>query len=198
MLNMAPEGFEPGKITRSYILCPGNLEYYFADLLAPILYGLGLSPNAVTLLNCFCVRIPSLYVFIYREEYQFFVFLLVLSGILDCTDGQIARRYKCGSVFGAKLDHVSDNIYACCVTAAALYNIYIHHGVASVQFAGVAITASLLCLLGQNTIIVKEDSICWKDLTALQTLGVIQEWYLLYIYIILFEALIFTNAIQST
>jgi len=197
MLNMAPDGFEPGPITRSYILCPGNVEYYFADLLAPVLYNLGMSPNAVTLMNCFMVRIPSIYIFVYYRNFQLFLALLLFSGILDCTDGQIARRYKCGSTFGAKLDHVSDNIYACAVTAAALHNIYIHYGLVSPEFGLVITSALMLCLVGQNTIRVKEDSICWKDLTRLQTLGVLQEWYLFYVYIILFEYLIMTNTIKK-
>lgn len=197
MLNMAPSGFEPGPITRSYILCPGNLEYYFADLLAPILYELGLTPNAVTLMNCFIVRIPSIYIFVYYRNFQLFLALLLFSGILDCTDGQIARRYKCGSVFGAKLDHVSDNIYAVTVVIAALHNIYIHYGVVSPEFVMVVAVSLFLCLLGQNTIRVKEDAICWKDLTKLQTLGVLQEWYIFYLHIIIFEYLIMTNTIQK-
>lgn len=196
MLNMAPEGFEPGPITRSFILCPGNLEYYFADLLAPIFYNLGLSPNGVTLLNAFIIRVSALYILIYLRWYQVFMFIHIFSGIIDCTDGQMARRYLCGSEFGAKLDHATDNIYAACVSLGTMRNVVINYGFASTQFRVCIVISMIIALLGNSAMMVKEKGIRWKDLSIMQTFGVLQEWYMSYISILIFQALIATKTIQ--
>jgi len=196
MLNMAPQGFEPGPITRSFMLCPGNWEYYFADLLAPILYDLGMSPNGVTLLNCFIFRVTALYMLMYLKWFHVFIVVHIISGIIDCTDGQIARRYSCGSAFGAKLDHVTDNIYATCVCLGTMRNVAINYGTGSRQFVIALVMSITMALLGNNAMMVKERGIQWKDLNILQTSGVIQEWYMLYISIIIFELLIATKTIQ--
>jgi len=196
MINMAPAGFEPGPITRSFILCPGNIEYYLADLLAPIFHDLGLSPNAVTLINAFVIRAYAIYIFVYLRWFQVFLPLHTFSGILDCTDGQIARRYLLGSDFGAKLDHATDNLYAIALVLAILHNISVNFGVASVQFGLFSVFSILIALLGNCAMIVKEKAIRWKDLTILQTLGVVQEWYMSYITIFILQFLIFTKTIR--
>ena len=96
MLNMAPKGFVPGRITKSFLMCPGNLEYYLADKIIPFFHAAGFSPNHVTLLNCFWVRIPSIYLFL-QGDYVMFVFLLLMQQVLDCADGQLARKFRWSS-----------------------------------------------------------------------------------------------------
>ena len=96
MLTMAPKGFKPGPITKSFVMCPGNLEYYLADKLVPYFHAAGLSPNHVTLLNCILLRMPSIYLFL-QGDYVMFIIFLLGQQVLDCADGQLARRHNCGS-----------------------------------------------------------------------------------------------------
>jgi phosphatidylglycerophosphate synthase len=194
MLNMAPIGFVPGCITSSYVLCPGNVEYYLANKLAKILHDLNFSPNHVTIINNLFVRIPSLMVLYYRY-YYIFINMIITSQILDCTDGQIARNYNCGSEFGAWLDHTTDIWYGIFVSIITIFNIYLNTGF-STCFACIVFIPTSIAMIGQYSIDVKENGILWCNLTFMQTMGVIQEWYMSYLYILLFTLVAWYDEVE--
>ena len=187
MLNMAPLGFKPGFITSSFYLCPGNMEYWFADELAPRVHALGISPNAVTVINCLFVRLPSLYLLIHGYFLPFIIALLA-NQVLDCLDGQIARRYKCGTEFGAWLDHTTDSVYFVSVALLTLYVIEAEQGLSKTFFV-IFLISLLVGVLGFYSIRVKEEGKHWSTLTFVETMGSVQEWYVCYIYIAIYGTL---------
>lgn len=187
MLNMAPAGFKPGFICSSFYLCPGNTEYWLADTLAPHCRACGISPNAITICNCLFVRIPSLYLLIHRH-FILFIIALLLNQVLDCLDGQIARRFNCGTAFGAWLDHMTDSVY---FVAICLLTLYI-----SVQNLPVFFTIFIMSICvgvsGHAAMRVKEEGTHWTQLTSVETAGVVQEWFISYVYIAVYTCLAVT------
>lgn len=182
MLNTAPDGFVPGRFTSSFLLCPANLDYYFADLIVPYFYRLGFCANDITTLNCL-QRALSIYLF-YVHDLFFVVFLqLIIHQILDAADGQMARRYKFNSAWGAIYDHVSDSIYGCAFFAAVLFKIYGFHGWASLRF-GVFVIAGLIIFIGGNSSVLAKErkGYLWKDFNLLERYGCVQEWCMDYVY----------------
>lgn len=72
----------------------------------PVLHATGHTPNLVTLysLLCGCAAAGALWL----ERPGTFVVLYILSYVLDCMDGALARRYNMTSPFGDWFDHLSD------------------------------------------------------------------------------------------
>ena len=97
-LNCTPQDFVP--FTGNLLLIPANMDYYVADALVPILHAVGVNtPNKVTYLNC-VLRAVIIYLMFSVRWYSLVTVLLIVSQILDCADGQYARRYKLGSDWG--------------------------------------------------------------------------------------------------
>jgi phosphatidylglycerophosphate synthase len=186
MLNMAPKGFKPGRITKSFLMCPGNVEYYLADKLVPFFHAGGLSPNHVTLLNCFWVRIPSIYLFL-QGDYVMFVILLLAQQVLDCADGQLARRHNSRSEYGEWLDHFTDQIYGSIVAFLTLINVLRKCGSLSLPFLLIVSLIAIMGRFGVCTMEVKKKKLRWDQLNTFQTMGVVQEWFLSYIYILVYS-----------
>ena len=184
MLNMAPAGFKPGFITSSFYLCPGNVEYWLADELAPRCHSLGIGPNAVTIINSLFVRLPSIYLLWHGWFFPFIIALLT-NQVLDCLDGQIARRYKCGSEFGAWLDHTTDTVYGVSVALLTLYVVVAEQGF-SETFCVILFIAVAMGVFGTAAMRVKEEGKHWSALTFEETVGCAQEWFISYIYIAIY------------
>ncbi|XP_065177262.1 uncharacterized protein LOC135807161 [Sycon ciliatum] len=97
-------------------------------LIAP-LRGIGLVPNHVTLLSG-VVQLLGLYLLL-TGSFRLFVLTCVFAGyVLDCVDGQMARRYGLVSDLGAMLDTGKDAV----VMALYLIAIYVYCGWAPVSF----------------------------------------------------------------
>ena len=92
--------------------------------LARSLHGLGLKPNHVTLMS-FCSSLGAALSFVLVAEHSLkgisAGILLLLSGLLDATDGTMARLYGEESHFGAFLDSVLDRVSEITVYWALVY-----------------------------------------------------------------------------
>jgi archaetidylinositol phosphate synthase len=92
--------------------------------LARGLHELGLKPNHVTLMS-FCSSLAAALSFVLVAEHPLkgisAGILLLLSGLLDATDGTMARLYGEESHFGAFLDSVLDRISEIVVYWALVY-----------------------------------------------------------------------------
>ena len=126
-LNGSAPGFVPGFFSRNLLLCPANWEYGLADILVPFFYKIGIdTPNKVTLLNCVVVRLTCLYWLSYAGDeehggqgrwiYWLLCLFMPMQQMVDCADGQMARRYGLGSDFGAWLDHTTDYVFGASVS----------------------------------------------------------------------------------
>ncbi len=189
MLNMAPAGFKPGIMTSSFYLCPGNVEYWLADKLAPRFWAIGLGPNEVTAINCIFIRGPSLYL-LRNGYFPLFILALLTAQVLDCLDGQIARHYKCGSAFGAWLDHTTDMVYGLSIALVTLQMIFLTQGLSKTFFAALGQSVTI-GFFGSCAMRVKEEGTHWSQLTSVETVGVVQEWFMSYIFIGMYGSLYF-------
>jgi len=93
--------------------------------LARGLHGLGLKPNHITLMS-FCCSIAAAIAFVAVAEHSLkgvsAGILLLLSGLLDATDGTMARFYGEVSHFGAFLDSVLDRVSEIIVYWSLVYS----------------------------------------------------------------------------
>lgn len=64
--------------------------------------------NGITLYRV--IAAPVLLVLLFREEYELFKWLLLLSFFTDFIDGFLARKFKVTSVLGTKLDSIGDDL----------------------------------------------------------------------------------------
>ena len=96
---------DPGKY-ESFL--DNNLYFPLSDLLVTPLRTLGLTPNNVTILSSL-FTLSTLY-FIQNEQIEYACFVYFIGYLLDCVDGNMARKYNMGSKYGMALDLVSDQI----------------------------------------------------------------------------------------
>lgn len=64
--------------------------------------------NGITLYRV--IAAPVLLVLLFKEEYQLFKWLLLLSFFTDFIDGYLARKFKVTSVIGTRLDSIGDDL----------------------------------------------------------------------------------------
>ena len=105
--------------------------------------------------------------------------------VLDCADGQCARRYGLGSEFGAWLDHTTDEWFGYCFAVAVISLIAVEHGPASVPVAAIVAVLAVMGVGGKSTFDVKHSRIPWQDFKWNHKLGMYQELYMTYIYCVL-------------
>ena len=86
------------------------IEYPICLAIAPFVHSLGITPNAVTIFNMF-LRLFILYFYINKKLGWHIVILLIITQLLDCLDGTLARKYDQKSKLGDILDHGSDAIF---------------------------------------------------------------------------------------
>ena len=98
-----------------------HVEYFVANYVVEAAYQLGLRPNHITFLNCLN-RLLIMYLIIYEPQRLAILLTgVILSQVLDCADGTMARRYNMGSKIGRIFDLSSDYIFGTIITATALY-----------------------------------------------------------------------------
>jgi phosphatidylglycerophosphate synthase len=85
------------------------ISYPIAHKIIPHLHKYGITPNQITYFNLvFRILISLLY---YKDVNILIIILLtVVSQIIDCIDGAMARKYNMGSEFGKHLDINTDII----------------------------------------------------------------------------------------
>ncbi len=100
------------------------LGYVVARVLLPT----PVSPDLVTLFAIFagwgaavCICVP------FAWHMQVAGALVLLSTVLDCSDGQLARMRKTSSPFGRMLDGVADSFVVAAIAPATVYGIWRHY-----------------------------------------------------------------------
>jgi phosphatidylglycerophosphate synthase len=77
-----------------------------SDLLVTPLRNLGMTPNGVTVLSSLFQLYTIILISVDKIEYACVVYFI--GYLLDCVDGNMARKYNMGSKYGMTLDMVSD------------------------------------------------------------------------------------------
>jgi CDP-diacylglycerol--glycerol-3-phosphate 3-phosphatidyltransferase len=75
--------------------------------------------NAITFYRLFSA--PVLILLVIENQYEFFKWMLAVSFFTDAIDGPMARRYQVTSIFGSKLDSISDDL----TIAAGMIGMYV-------------------------------------------------------------------------
>ncbi|GMH59506.1 hypothetical protein TrVE_jg5467 [Triparma verrucosa] len=199
ILNCTPDGYTPSPLISNMILCSGNLDYFFADLLVPPLYAVGLNtPNKITIFNC-VVRLYLIAGALWTSQnYALTALLLVSQQVLDCADGQCARRYGLGSEFGAWLDHITDEIFGYAYAATFIYMIYGRNGAWSVPMYVIVTVLAIMGVGGKSTFEAKDTNIKFKDFKWNHVLGMYQEFYMTYIYLVMMSLYVFMGWLPGT
>ena len=88
------------------------ISYPIAEYIVPFLRKtLDLTPNSITIIN-FVLRILLLYYYYNKQKFDVVVLLgCILTHIIDCFDGTMARKYDMGTPIGKDLDFYSDIIF---------------------------------------------------------------------------------------
>tara|TARA_B100000683_G_scaffold257889_1_gene279887 strand:+ start:3409 stop:3984 length:576 start_codon:yes stop_codon:yes gene_type:complete len=94
-----------------------NVIYSVVEILDPIFYKLNFTPNIITTLSFITGLLSGYYLYINNP---ICIPLLIISYILDGSDGYFARKYNMTSKFGDLYDHISDIIK----TSIIIYLIY--------------------------------------------------------------------------
>ena len=104
------------------------MDYYvffpIGDILLPILYKLGITPNMVTLISTICPVSSISYLNMKKPNFKKFAILYVLGYFFDCIDGRLARKYNQGSTFGMLFDSVSDIVTNSLLILTYVFNFY--------------------------------------------------------------------------
>lgn len=183
-LNCTPIGFVPGTGPLRYI-CGANFDYFFADVIVTPLRAIGIdTPNKITYLNC-VVRIYCIYLFYCLHHYPAVAPILVLTQVLDCADGQCARRYGLGSTFGAWLDHTTDMIFGFALAFSGLKLIHESIGVFTVGWWTYLAIMITMGVLGRAAIEAKEAGKSYTNFNVVEVAGMYQELYMSQLYIFL-------------
>ena len=201
-LNCTADGYKPNFITSSFILNPGNVDYRLADIITPYMYKIGIdTPNKVTMLNCVAVRALSVYLMMGGSVFGYWaqLILLPMHQVLDCADGQMARRYGLGSEFGEWLDHTTDNVYGLFFMLSMGYRLYLAYpeeGVTSGPMLLFAVIILTMAFFGNIGIQAKVAGVHYDKMTTLQKVGMHQELYMTYIYIAMMSLFITTGMLK--
>tara|TARA_B110000908_G_C10264101_1_gene461981 strand:+ start:1172 stop:1882 length:711 start_codon:yes stop_codon:yes gene_type:complete len=104
------------------------MDYYIfypvGDILLPLFYKLGITPNMITLMSTICTITSIYYINLPSRNFKKFAFLYILGYFFDCVDGRLARKYKLGSTFGMVFDSVSDIISNTLLIIIYVFNFY--------------------------------------------------------------------------
>ena len=84
--------------------------YNFTDVFIIFLHKIPyMSPNVITTARNLLL-IHLYYKIVYKNDFNNAGVYVFLIGLLDCVDGEYARKYKMASKFGDKYDHISDAV----------------------------------------------------------------------------------------
>lgn len=96
-----------------------NYMLDLADKATPHVYSWGFTPNTITTLSNIATIIVVILLF--KSEYYWASFFVLLSYFFDCLDGHLARSHDMITVFGDYYDHISDSLK----TIVILVSLYI-------------------------------------------------------------------------
>lgn len=82
--------------------------YKIVEIITPIFYNLGFTPNLVTTLSLYPAYLA--YIHLIKKDMKSLLYYFIYM-VLDYTDGYMARKYKLYSDFGDKYDHARDIIF---------------------------------------------------------------------------------------
>lgn len=95
--------------TSKYESTADNYIFFpLSDLLVTPLRKIGLTPNMVTVLSSL-FTLSTIY-FLHTDKIDYACVVYFIGYLLDCVDGNMARKYNMGSKYGMALDMVSDQI----------------------------------------------------------------------------------------
>ena len=126
--------------------------YYIVNPFVRLLIKLGFTPNAVTMTG-FIMNIGVAVIFIIgaedenRANYAYVGwagFLIMMAGLFDMLDGQVARMGNMGSTFGALFDSVLDRYSELVMFLGICYYLIAHDYFLSSLFAFVALIGSMM------------------------------------------------------
>ena len=95
------------------------LFFPLSDVLVTPLRNVGLTPNKVTILSSLFTLSTIYFLHIKKIEYACAVYFI--GYLLDCVDGNMARKYNMGSKYGMALDMVSDQLTSIALIGYAIY-----------------------------------------------------------------------------
>jgi len=99
----------PGQ-DNSFVSFDKYISYPIAEYIVPYLHDNGLKPNDVTFINII-FRLFILNDYNNNNCLERLILLSIISHIIDCFDGYMARKYNQCSTFGAKLDMYGDLVF---------------------------------------------------------------------------------------
>ena len=86
-----------------------NIIIDLCEALNPIWKKLGFTPNTLTFFSL-VLGVYGLYIIWTKKQYKLGATLFLIAYVLDCADGNYARKYKMYSKFGDYFDHIGDLI----------------------------------------------------------------------------------------
>ena len=99
--------------------CPFDIYLLkFIDTHLDYYYKLGFTPNIITTIGIIFGLLSMFNIF--KSNYKFASFLLLLAYYFDCVDGKLARKYGLQTDFGDYYDHFGD-IFKIIIVIYALY-----------------------------------------------------------------------------
>ena len=102
-----------------------------------------------------------------------------------------------GSEFGAWLDHFTDEMFGYVFASSVFYLIHLEKGVWSPHFISIVVVFAILGVGGKATFEAKESGMKLKDFEFKHTLGMYEEFYMTYIYIILMTSYVQAGAFPA-
>ena len=183
VLSCTPKGYVPW--TNHFFLMGSNLEYWIANMSLPFFRHLNFSPNDITTMNCI-FRLFICYIFIAYRWYTLVCVGVCMSQVLDCADGQMARRYHCGSEWGAWYDHTTDCLFGLCFTACYMYNVSLQCGWISLPMFYVVVGSLMLSMAGTCDIWAKHQCLTWQEYRFHHRVGMYVECYMSWIFCVMF------------
>ena len=180
VLSCTPIGYVPW--TNNFFLMGSNLEYWLADLSLPFFRQLKFGPNDITTVNG-VFRILICYVFVVHRWYVFTCVAVCASQVLDCADGQMARRYHCGTEWGAWYDHVTDSLFGVCFMVCYMYNLSIRCGWVSLPILYSIVCSLFVIVAGTFDMRAKHRRLSWEEYQLGHRIGMYTECYMSWIFI---------------
>lgn len=114
--------------------------YKFSDIISEYLHKIPfMSPNLITTTRNL-ILIHLIYKMVYKKEYTNLGVNIFFIGLLDCVDGEYARKYNMVTSFGDKYDHISDTI-----TTIVLFVLLYKYSDSRLNFI-IAIIFIILCI----------------------------------------------------
>lgn len=103
------------------------------------------NPNLVTFASI-CAMVAAA-IFVFRGEFLYAGFLVLLSGFLDLMDGAIAKKYRRTSAFGSFFDKVADRINDAVIIGAVILAGLVNTGLGLLVLALILLSSYLSAVI---------------------------------------------------